>query len=92
MVAASLDSAYYIEDWFMKKGRFLAQLARKAHRIKREASFSVFQTVGDGNILSERGIPTMIFGPGDISLDHGHGVNENVLLSGLSFKVPNSQV
>lgn len=36
MTAASLDSTYYIEDWFMKKGRLLVHVARKAHKIKRE--------------------------------------------------------
>ena len=36
MAAASLDSTYYVEDWFMKKGRLLVHVARKAHRIKRE--------------------------------------------------------
>jgi len=36
MAAANVDSRYYVEDWFMKRGRLLVHVARKAERIKRE--------------------------------------------------------
>ncbi len=36
MSAASLDNTYYVEDWFMKKGRLLVHVAKKAQKVKRE--------------------------------------------------------
>ena len=36
MSAASLDNTYYIEDWFMKRGRLFVHVARKAQEIGRE--------------------------------------------------------
>ncbi len=36
MSAACLDNTYYVEDWFVKKGRLLVHVARRVHRIKRE--------------------------------------------------------
>jgi hypothetical protein len=32
--SAGLDSTYRIEDWFMKKGRLIVQVTRRAERIK----------------------------------------------------------
>lgn len=34
MSAACLDNTYYVEDWFMKKGRLLVHVAKKAQRIR----------------------------------------------------------
>ena len=36
MLAARLDNTYYVEDWFMNRGRLFVHVKRRAQRIKRE--------------------------------------------------------